>query len=655
MNPTGGDKIIKLALDILNHNDFPTEITLPTNVINKRNAKVLKLQSDYIDQQKVKIISLNDKIDSYFVRYTNQRAMLYSSFILLLLFFILLFLALKSNKSIKYLNSKLSKQNHKTNSQKEKLEKQRDQLLNLSKQLKEATHSKLMFFTNISHDFLTPLTLVIEPIKQLILDLDLSRKQLKLLQLIEKNINILVHLVTQILDFRKYEEGKMELILSKNDLKVCLEEWNKIFLPSFINNKIKFSFNINDNFQDYSVVFDQEKIQRIYFNLLSNALKFTNENGKVHVELSSKLELGRKYAIIKISDNGIGVSVEHIQNIFNKFYQVETNYAGSGIGLALVKSFVDLHKGEIIVESNQGRGSTFTVKLPFEQQGHFKLVSNLESNPELFFNYNQEDSYMPMGISLEKPKELVLVIDDNPNIHEYLSLLLQKEYNLLKARDGKDGINMAMKYIPDIILCDVMMPVMDGLECCHWLKSEVLTCHIPIMMLTVSSQDEQRIEGFKSGADAYIAKPFNSEVLQTQIRTLIQGRKQLMQFFSDKSSVFGNTAGDLDKGFIEKIMCLIGKNLSDSNLNVEDLGKIIGLSRVQLYRKVKSITNNSPNEIIRMCRLKKARSLLAASELSISEIAYEVGFSSPSYFNKCYKKYFNENPTVLLKRVKEGS
>jgi ABC-type sugar transport system substrate-binding protein len=263
MNPTGGDKIIQLALDILNHNEFPTEITLPTNIVDKRNARVLKLQSDYIDQQKGKINSLNNKIDSYFARYATQRAMLYSSLILLLLVFILFFLTLKSNKSIKYLNSKLYKQNHETNSQKEQLEKQRDQLLNLSKQLEEATHSKLMFFTNISHDFLTPLTLVIEPIKQLILNRNLSRKQLKLLQLIEKNINILVHLVKQILDFRKYEEGKMELILSKNDLKVCLEEWNKIFLPSFINNKIKFSFNINENFQDYSC-FDPYKTRAFF-------------------------------------------------------------------------------------------------------------------------------------------------------------------------------------------------------------------------------------------------------------------------------------------------------------------------------------------------------------------------------------------------------
>jgi len=663
LNPTGGDKIIQLAMDILKGNRYSLETALPTNIVDKRNARVLKLQSDYLDQQKGKIKYLSKQIDGYFVRFTNQRIMLYSSLILLLLVIILFFLTLKSNKSIKYLNARLSKQNAETVSQKRQLERQRDRLVVLSKQLEEATHAKLMFFTNISHDFLTPLTLVIEPIKQL-LDIDsLDRKQRALLKIIEKNVNLLIRLVRQILDFRKHEDGRLELILSKNSLSKCLSEWNESFLPTLLKNNIKFNFNVIPQPDDYQIALDYEKIQRVYFNLLSNALKFTYENGRIDVSLSTLIANGRRYAVLKLSDTGIGVSVEHIQNIFNEFYKVNEHFAGSGIGLALARSFVDLHGGSIEVCSSPNGGTTFTVKLPYADFGPEKAIVedinpiNKYSTSVDLEHYEKEINQEPehyTGPALDNKKELVLVIDDNPNMQEFLSLLLEEQYNLIYAMDGKEGINKAIKYIPDIILCDVMMPVMNGFDCCHWLKSEILTCHIPIMVLTVNSYDEQRIEGYRSGADAYISKPFNSQVLITQIQNLIKSRKQLKELFSDKSTSKNGDITALDIGFMEKVTAIIDQNISDSNFNIELLGKMIGLSRVQLYRKIKSLTNYSPNEIIRIYRLKKAKTYLASSELTISEIAYKVGFSSPSYFTKCYKNYFKENPTFFLKRIENG-
>ncbi|HZJ21387.1 MAG TPA: substrate-binding domain-containing protein [Pricia sp.] len=658
LNPTGGDQIVQMAMNILNEKDFPRETTLPTNIVDQRNARVSKLQSDYIGKQKEKINSLNDKIDSSLNRYTNQRVILYGSLVLLLLVVGLFYVTLKSNKSIKHLNKKLSGQNEETNSQKEQLEVQRDQLVGLSKELEEATHAKLMFFTNISHDFLTPLTLVIEPIAQLVSKGNLSRAQLQMMGLIEKNVNILIRLVKQILDFRNYEDGKMELVLSENDLNKCVKEWNDIFMPSFYRKKIKFRFETTDDFPEYRFAFDKEKIQRAYFNLISNAIKFTDENGRISVKLSSCSVRGNKHALIKISDTGIGLSVEHVQNIFDRFYKVDAHHAGSGIGLALVKAFVDLHGGEITVESKRGTGTVFTIMLPVERtKSSCPLSANLnpEVDEDIFLTAFEDDFYNHVALSDGRAREWVLIIDDNPDILEYVSILLKEEYNILRAKDGREGLRKAIKHVPDIILCDVMMPVMTGLECCRRLKSEMLTCHVPIIMLTVCDRDEQRIEGLKYGADAYVSKPFNSKVLQAQIRTLIEGRRQLKEFFVDKTTFSNEPISGMDRGFLEKLMLMIEQNLSNSDLNIEGVGRMIGLSRVQLYRKVKSLTDNSPNELIRFCRLKKSKSLLASSDMSVSEIAYEVGFSSPSYFTKCYKDYFGENPTIFLKRIEEGT
>ena len=250
----------------------------------------------------------------------------------------------------------------------------------------------------------------------------------------------------------------------------------------------------------------------------------------------------------------------------------------------------------------------------------------------------------------DSSKPCVLIIDDNADIRLYVHGLLHTDYTVIEAADGSEGIRKAMKYVPDLIISDVMMPGMDGIECCRRLKSELQTCHIPVILLTACSLDEQRIQGYDGGADSYISKPFSSQLLVARVRNLIDSHRRLKQFFGDGQTLAKEDVCDMDKDFVEKFKALIEAKMGDSNLNVEDLGKDMGLSRVQLYRKIKSLTNYSPNELLRIARLKKAASLLASSDMTVAEIGYEVGFSSPSYFTKCYREQFGESPTDLLKR-----
>ena len=410
---------------------------------------------------------------------------------------------------------------------------------------------------------------------------------------------------------------------------------------------------------DFRTLADVEKLERIYFNLLSNAFKFTPENGKVTVRLSTLTKEDNRWIRFTVSNTGSMISAEHIRSIFDRFYKIDMHHAGSGIGLALVKAFVELHGGTISVESDEKQGTVFTVDLPV-RTCDTHTVEDLLTSSASFASSVSESSSLNDALSIgeeEKPgksydpsKTSVLIIDDNADIRSYVHGLLHTDYTVIEAADGSEGIRKAMRYVPDLIISDVMMPGIDGIECCRRLKSELQTCHIPVILLTACSLDEQRIQGYDGGADSYISKPFSSQLLLARVRNLIDSHRRLKQFFGDGQTLAKEDVCDMDKDFVEKFKALIDAKMGDSNLNVEDLGKDMGLSRVQLYRKIKSLTNYSPNELLRIARLKKAASLLASSDMTVAEIGYEVGFSSPSYFAKCYKEQFGESPTDLLKR-----
>ena len=642
--PTGGDKVVQVAMDILEKRPYERDTKLSTALVDKTNARVMQLQTDHITEQDGKIERLNNQVNEYLSRYSAQTMFLYACLIILLLFAALLAIIVRAYWTKNRMNMELSRQ-------KKKLEEQRDQLISLSKQLEEATHAKLVFFTNVSHDFRTPLTLVADPVEQLLEDKALTPRQQSLLKVVHKNVHILLRLVNQILDFRKYENDKLELVRANMNLRVQLQEWSHSFQTLALKKHIHFVLEVNDDRADYLMAVDAEKMERVYFNLLSNAFKFTPENGTITVTLSTLTkEEGGRYARLVVADTGSGISVQHIRHIFDRFYQIDVNHAGSGIGLALAKAFVELHGGEITADSVEGKGTVFTVDIPMTvvEEPSADLVQEPRITQQTVVE-ELEDMETEEQIPDEN-KECILIIDDNADVRDYVKSLLKEEYTVIEAPDGRAGLKKAMKYVPDAIICDVMMPVMDGLECCRKLKTELQTSHIPVMLLTACSLDEQRIQGFECGADSYISKPFNSKLLLVRLRNLMDNHKRLKQFFGDKTTLSKESVSDVDKGFVDRFRELIEENLADSEVSVEDLGSKMGLSRVQLYRKIKALTNYSPNELVRIARLKKAASLLASSEKTISEITYEVGFTSPSYFTKCYKEYFGESPTDFLKR-----
>lgn len=638
--PTAGGKIVELAMNILQNRAYLRENNLTTALVDGTNAKILKMQNDHIQELDGKIGSLSSQIDHYIVQHSSQRGFLYASIIIILLFASMLTIIFRAYWTKSKINTLL-------HTQKSELERQRDKLVSLSEQLEEATKAKLMFFTNISHDFRTPLTLISDPVNRLLKDDKIDGSQRTLLRLVNKNTSILLRLVNQVLDFRKYESGKMKLNLSRVDLKKQLVEWSSSFVDLAARKHINFNVE-SDASYDYIMALDVEKIERVYFNLLSNAFKFTPSLGEISTHLSVIEDpIQGKCVRLTIADTGAGFSPELINNIFDRFYQVDTNHEGSGIGLALVKSFVELHDGVISAKSCENRGTTFTVDLPIRDVSGENAeylpaqISNDVVLEELSVIENQE-------IDINENRACVLIIDDNDDVRCYIKLLLSDKYAILEARNGAEGIKLATKYLPDVVICDVMMPVVNGFEFCAQIKSTMQTSHIPIILLTAHSQEELKIDGYNSGADSYLLKPFNSDLLISRVENMILNHKRLKHFFADETTISNEPITEMDKGFVSRFKSLLDEHISETELSVEELGRMMGLSRVQLYRKIKSLTSYSPNELVRIARLKKAASLLLTTDRTISEITYDVGFSSSSYMAKCFKDHFGVTPTEYV-------
>ena len=645
--PTGGDKAIQVAMDILRGKDFERENLLSSALVNAGNARIMQMQTSHISTLDDKIEVLNQKLDTYLMRYSSQKMFLYACIVILLLLAILLFFVVRAYWTKIRLNAELS-------AQKRQLEEQRDQLIDLSAKLEEATKAKLAFFTNVSHDFRTPLTLIADPVKRLMESGNIKDDERFLLNIVNKNVTVLLRLINQIMDFRKFENGKLEMHLSEFNIMDSMKDWAGAFRTLAYRKHIQFKITAAEG--DYNIIADTEMMERITYNLLSNAFKFTPENGSISVSLNKESE---NCISIKFSDTGVGMPAEHVKHIFESFYQIDVHHAGSGIGLALVKAFVEMHHGKIDVDSKEGDGTVFTIYIPTKQDGEIlhdidrkAVLNNLKEGAVVMAGQESLKAGNRMTPDKEvKSNGIVLVIDDNQDVRDYVKSLLAEEYSVIEAANGEEGLRLAIANIPDIIICDVMMPVMDGMECCRRLKAEPRTSHIPVMMLTAYSMDEQKIKGYECGADSYISKPFSSELLMARLHNLIDNHKRLKDFFGDKNIISATPLADTDKGFVEKLRELIDNNLSDADFSVEEMGEKIGFSRVQLYRKAKALTGYTPNELLRIARLNKANAIIMTStEKSISEIAYEVGFSSPSYFTKCYKEFFGESPTEVLKK-----
>lgn len=654
--PTGGEKAIQIAVRILNNEPYDRDNLLYTAVVDRTNARVLKLQTDQIIQHQNRIGQLNTVLNQNLAKFSTQQNLLFLSFAVLFLITVLLILLLRLYRHKNKVNEELKQNNIAISKQKEELSEQRDQLIVLSKNLEEATQAKLVFFTNISHEFRTPLTLILGPLDSLNEKETLSPNGKRLIQLMRKNVHVLLKLIDQIIEFRRYENGKMQMFFTLTDLKSYVAEICDSFVEYGKRKHIHFSFKATD--EDYTLWFDSDKMEKICYNLLSNAFKFTPENGRIDVHLSKLLRNNEAFAQITVSDNGAGIPENHMHSVFERFYKVDDRVLGSGIGLHLTKVLVELHNGEITLESVEGKGTKFIVLFPYKQ----KEIQIVEQYPTMKSLVGRQENMMILDVdnetetdaNLQTNKPLVLLVEDNIDVRVYIKSILMDSYEIIEAQNGQIGLMKAMKFVPELIISDVQMDVMDGFELCKKIKDNLSTSHIPVILLTAYSLDEQRAIGFESGADAYIPKPFNEHLLKIRVRKLIENREKIKDYFQ-KNLTFGErkeSVGEIDKSFITKFRKLIEERLIDTDLNVDEIGKSLGLSRVQLYRKIKSLTNYAPNELVRIIRLKASEQLLINSEKSISEIAYDTGFSSPSYFTKCFKEYFNESPTDYIKRTR---
>ncbi len=642
--PTEGQRIIRTAFAILKGEPYQRETILPSaSAVDLSNADILLVQNEALQDETEKMSILKEKVDTYWSRYSTQTNLIYACIAIILLLFGIVFLVLRAFWDNKKHRAALQAQN-------KELEEQRDSLRELNEKLEEMTQSKLMFFTNVSHDLRTPLTLISEPVAQLAGAANLTAEQQAMIKIADKNVRILRRLINQILDFRKYETGKTSLALSEVDLGKAIGEWMESFQALARRRNMKLTGDIMPSPPAPTLAVDIEKIERVFFNLLSNAFKYTPDNGSINVTYSVT---GDK-AVLSVADTGAGISERDLGNIFDRFFQVDRVHPnGSGIGLSLTKAFVELHGGKIEVESTLRKGSVFTVTLPVT---HVEVSAD-DAIPAI----SQADVEAELGVIEEQQefaddKPLLLVIDDNKDIQQLISGLLSDRFNVITTSDGSEGVRRAVKYVPDLIICDVMMPVMDGLECCRRLKSEVTTSHIPVLMLTACSMDEQKVQGYESGADGYLSKPFSGDVLKARCQSLVENRRRIHDLWKAQAPAVAPPApvakenkplppADIDNDFYRRFLEIFNAEIGNSDLSVDSLASSMGLERTQFYRKIKALTNYSPVELIKNLRLKQGKHLLKTTDRSISEIAYDIGFSTPAYFTRCYRECYGETPS----------
>lgn len=662
--PTKGDEVIALAMKILKHQPYERDNYLSTSIITQANAALTLMEARDAERQARNLKALHKQVDQYLSDYNSQKIMLIGLCLFLFVCLAAAALVFRGYMIKVRLNEKLAKTNGELKRLNVELGEKNEEMKRLNEEVLELTHSRLVFFTNISHELRTPLTLIADPVEMLLEDTGIKGKSRELLKMVQRNALALQQLVSNILDFRKIQNGKMELKLYRFDIVKTLTMWVGDFQLTAERKQIRLHLDVDDLTGSHEMIADQEKISRIVFNLLSNALKYTPAGGEIFVSLKDEGANLR----LDVRDTGKGISQDEADKIFERFFQAKGAASGTGIGLALVKSFVELHHGEARVESEPGKGSDFIVVIPREQEGDSQVIHNdvdivdNSANASASEGKNVVDEsvlqYIDDGdrsrgkvqqlVSENTNRPTVLVIDDNTDIRQYERTLLQDEYIVLEAADGKEGLSVAMKEVPDLVICDVMMPVMDGLEFTEQLKTNTATSHIPVIMLTAKNLEEHRAEGYEHGADSYITKPFHSKVLLARIENLLRQRQLLKNLYQGtkeaEKEISEAHLEDRDKQFLKQLQAIIQKNLSYSEFGVEDMGQQIGLSRVQLYRKVKAMTGSSVVDLLRKARLAKARRLLETRGMSVSEVAYEVGFSAPSYFTKCFKEEYGMLP-----------
>ncbi len=525
---------------------------------------------------------------------------------------------------------------------------------------------KLQFFTNVSHELRTPLTLILSPLEQLIQERNEDTRLQKVFTRMHYNANRLLTMINQLLDIRKNEAGLLKMKVSQGNLVFFVKEIALTFKEMANQRNIRYHFTAAH--PDVPLWFDPDQLEKVVFNLLSNAFKFTKDGGEVRVSVG--LDPPGAHALIRVKDNGIGIPENEIGRVFDHFFQAE-NHAegprkgGSGIGLTLAKSIVEKHKGFIEVESREGQGACFSVYLPLGNDQFSEAEKNDKPADQEVFRFekelegvgpaNDEDERnrsgaAPVNAGTSKNGPLILLVEDNPDIRAYLRENFESQYRIIEAADGMEGLELARAETPDLIVADIAMPKMDGLEMCSLIKSDMITSHIPVILLTARTSLVFQLDGLETGADDYVTKPFNVRILAARIHNLIESRKQLRQKFAGSFDFTpsGEKINSLDEQFLQRIKTEVENNLSDEHFSVDQLAGALCMSRMHLYRKLKALSGHSPNQVIRKIRLKKAAQLLTDGQYNVSEVTYMVGYNDLKSFREQFKREFGVSPSEYL-------
>lgn len=631
--PTGGAEAIQTAVKILKKQPFEKENKLLTNVITSENVDIMLSQIQKIKEQQVEIERETLKITELNKTYSTQRNRLYFISALLTIVVVLgafLYFLLQEKQ---HSNRILEEQNLAILKQKNEIEK-------VSLLARKATEDKMRFYSYISHEFKTPLSLILTPTEDLLQRKNTDIKETRsTLQLIYKNANRLLRLVDQLLEMRKLDAGKMELEISQNDLVAFIRDIVGDFGVKAKQKQIDLQFI--SPFKEFYLGFDAEKLDKVLFNIISNAFKYTPDGGLIHVSIlknTDKIE-------INIADNGIGMNSEEVAHAFDLFYRGNKNISlGTGLGLALSQEFVALHGGEITINSAKDKGTTFKITLPIIESKQTLEQKTVVTSSIITNEFEENETLLIKNSSKQTFENTIILIEDNRDLNLFLNQKLERYYNVVASENAEQGWQEILSYIPDIIICDVMLPGMDGFALTQKVKSDFRTSHIPVILLTAKSQIESQIEGTKAGADAYILKPFNQQLLEEKLKGLIENRDRMRRRFSNEV-INPNQLQKGERRFLLEFEALIDKNIKDSTLSVEKLSQELGMSRVQLFRKISALTNKNVADYIGEYKLQKAKILLNEQEKNVAEIAYELGFNTPSYFTTFFKQKTNQTPT----------
>ena len=522
-------------------------------------------------------------------------------------------------------------------------------------QEQELNNERLRFFTNITHELRTPLTLILGPLEDLTVDKSLPEKHASKISVIYKSATRLLNLINQILEFRKTETQNKKLTVRKDNLEKLITEIGLKYKELNIKENVSFETLVEEG--DYQVYYDPDVITTILENLISNAFKYTEE-GKINLILRNVEKENILYTEIEVKDTGRGIHPDSISRIFDRYYQEKSGFQGSGtgIGLALVQNLVALHQGSIFVDSELDEGTTFRFSISNNNEYPYAIRSNVEKPMSAVSDSDSENKEI---FPVKESKQIVLVVEDNEEINNYIVTSLSETYKVYSAVNGKEGLDKAQKYIPDIIISDIMMPEMDGYELTKIIKEDVRTSHIPVILLTAKDTIQDRTEGYSIGAESYITKPFSAGLLQSRILNLMESKRKLAEQLrntnTNKAELIAESLNNLDKEFIEKITSIIEENIDSERLDVNFIADKMFMSHSTLYRKIKALTEMTANEFIRKIRIRKAEQLLLTGKYTVSEISYMVGMNSITYFRQCFKEEFNMVPSEYIKKIKDNS